>query len=214
MNGWRQWLQRPEKSWTRNFLFQVHFWVGTIAALYIFVMSITGSVIVYRDLLSARGWSVEWFVDLHTNLLSGSTGRRVNGFGAICLDLLCLTGAVIWWPGTAHWRRSVTVEWRASFPRIMWDLHSAIGFWCFAFVAMWGVSGLYLVFPNQFVAAFFLDPASRVTLWLADLHLGRFGWLSEAAWAALGLMPAVLAFTGIFICCRRVMFGKSSSPRH
>lgn len=36
--------------------------------------------------------------DLHNNLLSGRTGRVVNGIGGLSLTLLCLTGIVIWWP--------------------------------------------------------------------------------------------------------------------
>jgi hypothetical protein len=51
------------------------------------LMSITGSIIVYRNELS--GWSsIEWLVRLHTNLLSGSVGRFVNGIGGGSLMLL------------------------------------------------------------------------------------------------------------------------------
>jgi hypothetical protein len=28
----------------------------------------------------------------------------------------------------------------------------------------------------------------------------------------VGLAPAVLAFTGVFICCRRIIFHKPSNP--
>ncbi len=76
-----------------------------------------GSMIVYRNELSRR-FSIEWLVNLHANLLSGSTGRLVNGIGAICLTSLCMTGAIIWWPGIKNWRRSLTVNWRAHFARI------------------------------------------------------------------------------------------------
>jgi len=31
---------------------------------------------------------------------------------------------------------SLTVSWRAHFARINWDLHSALGFWCFLFVLL------------------------------------------------------------------------------
>ena len=76
-----------------------------------------GSMIVYRNELSRR-FSIEWLVNLQANLLSGSTGRFVNGIGAICLTSLCMTGAIIWWPGIKNWRRSLTVNWRAHFARI------------------------------------------------------------------------------------------------
>src|SRR5690348_2189417 len=112
---WKLWLNHPERSRVRTLLFRVHVWIGAVAGAYIFVMSVSGSLIVFRNELYPTV-SVEWLVNLHTNLLAGSMGRRINGIGAIGLALLCLTGAVIWWPGIRHWRRSLTVDWSARFP--------------------------------------------------------------------------------------------------
>jgi uncharacterized iron-regulated membrane protein len=215
MTAFQQWLQHPEKSRVRNAFFQIHLWVGAGAAAYILLMSISGSAIVYRNALSER-FSIEWLVKLHSNLLSGSIGRLVNGIGAMCLTSLCLTGAVIWWPGIKHWRRSLTVNWRANFARINWDLHSALGLWSFLFILLWGISGIYFAFPQLFNVLYLLDPADRFTdqglSWLSRLHFGRFGWFAEALWTLIGLAPAVLAFTGVFICCRRVIYKKPSNP--
>ena len=215
MTAWRQWLQHPERSWLRHIFFKIHLAVGAGVAVYVLFMSISGSVIVYRNQLSRR-FSVEWLVNLHENLLSGSTGRLVNGIGAISVTSLGLTGAIIWWPGIKHWRRSLTVSWGASFARIMWDLHSALGFWCFLFIMVWGISGIYFSFPQFFNPLLVLDPADHFTdqglFWLTQLHFGRFGWLTETLWTLLGLVPAVLAFTGVFICCRRMIYKKPSNP--
>jgi len=215
MTVWQRWLQSPEKSWVRNAFFQIHYWMGMVAAVYVFLMSISGSMIVYRNQLETR-FSVEWLVNLHENLRFASAGRLVNGIGALCLTLLCLTGAIIWWPGIRNWRRSLTVNWRAHFARINWDLHSALGFWCFFFVLAWGISGIYFSFPHLFDALYLLDPADYLTsqglFGLAQLHFGRFGWFAEALWTLLGLVPAVLAFTGFFICCRRLIYKKPSNP--
>jgi len=68
MTAWQQWLQHPEKSWLRNAFFQIHLWVGAGVALYIFVVSVSGSMIVFRNELSTR-FSVERLVNLHANLL-------------------------------------------------------------------------------------------------------------------------------------------------
>lgn len=215
LSGWQRWLEQPQKLWLHNAVFQTHFTVGALAGVYVGLMSVTGSIIVYRDELS-RWASAEWIVKLHTTLLAGQTGRFVNGIGAASLTLLCLTGAIIWWPGVKHWRRSLTVSWEAHFARINWDLHSALGFWCFLFVLLWGVSGTYFAFPRWFDALFLLDPTDRFTdqalYWLSELHFGRFDSFTKALWAILGLVPAVLAFTGTFICCRRMIFKKPSNP--
>lgn len=90
--------------------------------------------------------------DLHFDLLGGRRGRVVNGIGGLLLALLCVTGLVIWWPGVANWRRSLTVDVRRSWKRINWDLHSAVGFWTAALVAMWAITGVYFAFPSQFRA--------------------------------------------------------------
>ena len=215
VTAWEQWLQHPERSWVRRALFQMHLWVGAVLSAYIFLMSVSGSVIVYRNELS-RNFSIEWLVNLHANLASGPTGRLVNGIGAIGVTSLCLTGAIIWWPGIKSWRRSLSVNWKANFPRISWDLHSALGFWCFLILLIWAISGIYFSFPQPFNALFLLDPADRFTdqglYWLSELHFGRFGWFTQALWSVLGLAPAALAFTGVFICCRRMIFKKPSNP--
>jgi uncharacterized iron-regulated membrane protein len=177
-------------------------------------MSVSGSIIVYRNdldrtfLLSI----VEWLVDFHANLLSGKTGRFVNGIGSLCLTALCLTGAIIWWPGISNWRRGLTVSWRSQFARISWDLHSALGFWCFLFVLMWGISGFYFSFPQPVNAVFgFLDPGDNFTnqtlYWLSLVHFGRFGWFAQALWTLLGLVLTVLSLTGVFLCCHRMIYG-------
>jgi uncharacterized iron-regulated membrane protein len=95
---------------------------------------------------------MSWMLDLHVNLLAGPSGRIVNGVCAILLTLLSVTGGVIWWPGIANWRRSLTINLKANWKRINWDLHSAVGFWSFAFFFMWSFTGIYLVFPEHFDA--------------------------------------------------------------
>jgi uncharacterized iron-regulated membrane protein len=216
MIWWQVWLQHPERSRTRQALFHTHLWLGALLSLYVFFMSISGSILVFQKELSER-FSLEWLVKLHTNLGFGPMGRLVNGIGAMGVTGLCLTGAVIWWPGIRHWRRSLTVNWSANFPRISWDLHSALGFWCFLFVLEWGVSAVYFSFPRLFDSVYVVDPKDRFAdpalYWLSQLHFGRFGWLAEAVWSMMGLVLALLAFTGVFICCRRMIYHKPSNPK-
>jgi uncharacterized iron-regulated membrane protein len=137
--------------------------------------------------------------------LGGGPGRLLNGIGACLLTLLVLTGIVIWWPGINHWRRSTTVSWKAHFPRLNWDLHSAIGFWCWLFVLVWGISGIYFCFP-----ALSFDPgihamAGSFLSLLRDLHFGRFNWFTQVLWTIVGLVPAVSAVTGALMWWSRVL---------
>jgi hypothetical protein len=71
-------------------------------------------------------------------------------------------------------------------------------------------------FPAWFDALYRLEPSDRVTddllSGLSQLHFGRFSWFTEAIWSVVGLVPAILAFTGVFICCRRVIYKKQANP--
>jgi uncharacterized iron-regulated membrane protein len=224
----KQWLHRPQSVWLRKATFQIHLWTGIGLGLYVLLISVSGSAIVFRNELynywgkpkmvevqSTRltkdeihakaeslypGYSITylweskragqateiwlekrgsklqrlfnpytgedigravafgisviaWCGNLHTNLLAGPTGRVVNGVCSVFITLLCLTGAIIWWPGLAKWRRSVLVDPKANWKRLNWELHSVIGFWTFALVFMWAFTGIYLVFPDPFQQA-------------------------------------------------------------
>ena len=170
-----------------------------------------------------------WLLDLHDNLLAGETGRHVNGVGAIGLIVLCLTGAIIWWPGLGNWRRSLIVDLRAHSRRLTWSLHSTLGFWSFAFLFMWGVTGVFLSFQPAIAAVFdLLEPfdasspvervVDRIQYWLAYLHFGRLGGrgipgcgrglcnsITKGAWAAFGLVPPLLFVTGGLMWWNRVL---------
>jgi uncharacterized iron-regulated membrane protein len=208
-SSFRQWLDHPERVRLRNALFQIHLWIGSAIGFYVLMMSVTGSIIVFRNELS-RCISVEWLVKLHTALLAGRTGQFLNGIAAGLLTIVCITGMTVWWPGIKNWQRGLTINWRSRFARLNWDAHSAFGFWSFGFVLLWAVSGVYFSFPDLFnsVSAW-IDPRDRyaddLLSLLAQLHFGRFNRLTEFVWAFVGLIPALLAATGVFLCCHRIL---------
>ncbi len=47
MTPWQRWVQRPQSLWVRKIFFQIHLWVGISVGLYVAVISISGSAIVY-----------------------------------------------------------------------------------------------------------------------------------------------------------------------
>ena len=287
-------LRQPQSLWIRKAVFQIHLWTAIGVGLYLVVVCLSGSAVVFRrelmktfanrphisahdastqrltddqlraaaeraypdyrvtkvwrgrngnvavDIWMERGKAekkhlfdpytgtdlgetippgvrtIDWLVSLHDDLLGGFRGRAVNGVGAVFLTVLCVTGAIIWWPGTKTWRRGLNVQWNAGWKRMNWDLHSAIGFWTFALVLMWAVSGIYLVFPQPFGALVdYLEPdatslAPRVgdvaLEWLAKLHFGRFaGVKTKALWTVMGLIPPALFVTGALMWWNRVL---------
>ena len=47
LTSWQRWVRTPQKVWLRRALFQAHLWSGIGVGLYIFTVSVTGSVLVY-----------------------------------------------------------------------------------------------------------------------------------------------------------------------
>jgi len=232
MNSWERWLRRPKSLWLRKALFQVHLWTGIALGLYVFVISVSGSAIVFRnelynslwpgprivaigshrfthdelraaalraypqyrvswiwdasrpnaplnqaveiwldrsghkeqrlfdpytgqDLGESRPYSIQvmaWLLDLHVNLLSGKTGRLINGVCSVFVLGLAITGAVLWWPGVRSWRRGLVVRSKSNWKLFNWQLHNAIGLWLLPVVFMFGLVGVYAGFPAPFQA--------------------------------------------------------------
>jgi uncharacterized iron-regulated membrane protein len=302
---WQRWIRHPQTTWLRKAIFQIHLWSGIAVGLYVLFISVTGSVLVWRNELAAAaerkpiilrgpgprltdeqlkevvtrsypGYSitinrepnpdqaveislhrgtdrrarlfnpytgddlgnsvpiglraVNELLVLHDDLLAGSTGRQINGFGALLLVVLSFTGIVIWWPGIARWRRSLTVHRHVGWRRFWWDVHSMVGFWGFVVIAIFGLSGVYLCSPEPFQnLADWLEPLTpanagirigdRVIYWLAYLHFGRIGGIgipctvrsglcdvaTKSVWAALGLLPAAMFVTGAVMWWNRVV---------
>jgi uncharacterized iron-regulated membrane protein len=46
---WQQWLRRPQSVWLRKALFQIHLWTGIGLGLYVVLISVSGSAIVFRN---------------------------------------------------------------------------------------------------------------------------------------------------------------------
>jgi uncharacterized iron-regulated membrane protein len=161
--------------------------------------------------------AVLWTVRLHDELLYGREGRFWNGVASAFVTVLCLTGAVVWWPGTKRWRRSLYFKLRGGWRRLTWDLHSAMGAWLFLFILMWGVSGFYMGVPEPFTTLvdYISDPDPSLIgdrpgdvalAWLSRLHFGR--WQSDslkALWAVIGLVPAIMFVTGAIMWWNRVV---------
>lgn len=229
---WRHWANLPQSVPFRKALFQIHLWLGIATGLYICMISITGSAVVFRREFVVSHWAIasqtgirvmEWFVDLHANLLAGQLGRDINGVASILVTVLVLTGLVIWWPGRWRWRRSLIVVHPTRTHRFSWHLHSAIGFWSIVLLFGWAFTGVYFAFPEPFEWAFTYfdsDPSDRerpgegILLTLISWHFGRFGGLSvRILWVILGLLPAVLFITGFIVWWKRVVVRAEPSSR-
>ncbi len=169
------------------------------------------------DAVACEPRGVTWLADLHDYLVEGRTGLWVNGMGAIATVLMCASGAILWWPGRRRWWRSIVIQRAARGRRFIAQLHSVMGFWVFALLLFWGITGIYFAFPapfNALVDVFTVQGAETpASLWLegalewvARAHFGRsFGLGVKATWAVLGLVPGALFVTGLLMWWGRVL---------
>ncbi len=70
MNGWQRWVQAPQTTRFRRFLFQVHLWPGIGLGMYILLISVTGSAVVLRPQIN------RWFVP---NQVASTAGEALSG---------------------------------------------------------------------------------------------------------------------------------------
>jgi uncharacterized iron-regulated membrane protein len=143
---------------------------------------------------------VSWLAEFHDHLGAGRAGLLINGIGAVVVIVMCVSGALLWWPGRSRWRRSLTLHRGVDARRFIWDLHSVLGFWLLLMISLWALTGVYFAFPAPFDAL-----GDDATEWLARLHFGRtFGLALEALWVMLGLVPCALVITGTLMWWNRV----------
>jgi uncharacterized iron-regulated membrane protein len=290
MGFWKQ----PKPTFLRRALFQIHLWTGVAIGIYIVLISITGSAVVFRrDLLQSKlgnipakdvaadatrlsdaelreavlrqypGYTItkiivtrrrlapnevtlmkdgdvlqerfnpytgadmgdahprsvavmEWFVDLHDNLLTGETGRKVNAIGGALLCVLCLTGVVIWWRASGAWYKGFFFNPKNSWKRVNFDLHAALGFWGIAILFLWGLTGIYFAWSEPFIAVVdYFEPPESVPsarrgdafiAWLVRMHFGRYGGMGvRITYVLIGILPAVMFVTGAIMWWNRVL---------
>src|SRR5215467_6559361 len=48
-SSWQRWISQPQTVWLRKAVFQVHMWSGIGLGLYVLVVSVTGSIVVYSN---------------------------------------------------------------------------------------------------------------------------------------------------------------------
>jgi len=194
-------LEQPQRVRARAWLFQVHLWCGLVLGVYMAVVGVTGSALIFRPEVEPRlvergvqsstggkpfqaAWDnvrraypdhaigtislnqypgttledpyrvrlqtgsrtffvyvdsstgelvgvqhpvIQWIQELHFKLFAGYSGVLVNAVGAVFFVIMCVTGAVIWWPGRQQWRQGFTIRWRTRWQVINYDLHHVVG---------------------------------------------------------------------------------------
>lgn len=136
--------------------------VGAIGetALAVYLDPHTGAVLDTHD-YGRSAW--RWLQLLHFNLLSGRTGRTVNGVLAASTLLVLITGIAIWFPRDRQARLVWRVRKAGTARRFAWELHQVTGLYVLPFFVAACLTGSYFawrvpvhqainqVFPMRFM---------------------------------------------------------------
>ena len=49
MSTWQQWVRQPQTLWLRKALFQIHLWSGIGLGIYVVLISVSGSILVFLN---------------------------------------------------------------------------------------------------------------------------------------------------------------------
>lgn len=126
------------------------FWMNPNGDLRVYVNPYTGEITGSRIFSRTfRGF----LFSLHTQLLSGETGKTIVGTGAFFFLALGVSGIVLWWRGARNIKRGLTINFKANWKRIIFDAHNAVGFFAFIFLTSSAFTGIHLVFNAPFEKA-------------------------------------------------------------
>lgn len=88
--------------------------------------------------------------DLHADLLFGKNGRIVNGVCALLFVLLCLTGLIIWFPGSRKWRNGFAWKKQSNWRGKNYNLHKLTGFYSAVLLILIAITGAYFPFKKEY----------------------------------------------------------------
>ena len=98
----------------------------------------------FTDRIAGSKRAVARVHQLHSSLLSGRTGQVIVSLVTLGSLLLVLSGLVLWWRERA-WR----VRWSASWKRVVYDLHHALGVLSALFLLVIMATGVWIGFASQ-----------------------------------------------------------------
>jgi uncharacterized iron-regulated membrane protein len=67
---WQRWVRQPQRIWLRKAFFQIHLWSGIALGIYILMISVTGSVLVY--------WNELYRAETPEPIISKGSGPRLT----------------------------------------------------------------------------------------------------------------------------------------
>lgn len=129
-------------------------WTMSAGPLLVFVNPYTGVINGTRTQAESQATLSRRLHVFHVELFGGKVGREVVGASTIVAFLLIITGIILWWPD-----KLIRVRSAASWKRINFDLHHALGVFASLILLVITVSGLVIHYDVLTRAVKSLDAA-------------------------------------------------------
>lgn len=102
------------------------------------------------EILGERNRIIQFLMNLHFDLLTGKTGRTINGFMAFCLIIIVASGAAVWWRGPSRIKERLVISGFANPVLMRRQIHQCLAFFVLPMLLTWAISALYFAFPRPF----------------------------------------------------------------
>lgn len=103
---------------------------------------------------------IDAIFQLHVTLLSGEAGQALVAVGALLLLVSIVTGLILWWPLTRHWRPAFALRRPTNSVRFTFDLHKICSLYPSLIVSAVLLSGVSMNLNQPFV---------KVTQWFSPV---------------------------------------------
>lgn len=125
--------RRPVALWSwRKIWLKTHLWLGLALGLFLSVIGVTGSALVFFQEIDKA---------LNPQLRIVATP-----------PISTVSGVILWWPRNGKWRNALTVKWPARSERLNYDIHRLAGLYLLPVALTVLLSGVHFNLPQQFKA--------------------------------------------------------------
>lgn len=204
-----------------KFIRKVHLWLAVPFGLLIFIICLTGLILLFEPAHDPSSQRPEFFLDvmrLHRWLMDAPAqkgmmtgGKMIVAISTIAFVLILLSGIVLWYQRARHGvAKSLTIVTSKGWFPLCDTLHVAGGIYSAIFLLVMALTGLTWSFGwyrTWFNTLFGIEKGSHVVY---AIHTGAFGELAtRIVWGTSALMGMILVITGYAIWIRRLRL-----PRH
>ncbi len=210
----------------KKYFKQIHLWLALPAGLIIFIMCVTGAILVWnQEILSITGASsmrddafLSFVMKLHRWLLDDSRtiGKLITGISTLFFVFILISGLGIYWP--KKWKRSnFTVHSNKGIRRMLFDLHAVLGVYAFVILLLCSLTGLMWSFKwyNQFIGFIFdAETQKGAPIWVVikAIHFGSYLGIVSKIWTCVAaLIGASLPITGYYLWIKKNFVKKKTA---